>query len=149
MLLMTLIICFLSSILLTPMIKKLAFRLGATDRPNQRKVHAKIMPRMGGLAIFISFMIGHFIMDPFSPSHTGILLGSLVIVITGILDDMYELSAQIKLFSQIAAALIVKIQQNGEAWKRRAETFRNSAAATKRARGRRRRVKRPAVMADL
>jgi len=89
------------------MIKKLAFRLGATDRPNQRKVHAKIMPRMGGLAIFISFMIGHFIMDPFSPSHTGILLGSLVIVITGILDDMYELSAQIKLFSQIAAALIV------------------------------------------
>lgn len=42
---------------LTPFVGKLAFKLGATDKPNERKVHSKIMPRMGGLAIFLSFAL--------------------------------------------------------------------------------------------
>ena len=89
------------------MVKKLAFRLGATDQPNDRKVHAKIMPRMGGLVIYISFMLGLLITQPFSPHSLGILLGSVIIILTGILDDIYELSARVKLVSQIIAALIV------------------------------------------
>jgi len=104
---MTLLLCFICSILITPLVKKLAFRLGATDRPNKRKVHAKIMPRLGGLAIYISFMLGLLIMNPYSQYHYGIMAGGLVIVLTGILDDIFELSARIKLFSQIAAALLV------------------------------------------
>ncbi|MGM0902859.1 MAG: glycosyltransferase family 4 protein [Bacillota bacterium] len=103
---MTLIICFMCSILITPLVKKLAFRLGATDRPNNRKVHQKIMPRLGGLVIYFSFMIGLFIMSPDSPHHYGIMAGGLVIVLTGILDDIYELSARVKLVTQIAAALL-------------------------------------------
>lgn len=94
------------SILITPLVKKLAFRLGATDRPNDRKVHQKIMPRLGGLVIYFSFMIGLFIMNPDSPHHYGIMAGGLVIVLTGILDDIYELSARVKLVTQIAAALL-------------------------------------------
>jgi UDP-GlcNAc:undecaprenyl-phosphate/decaprenyl-phosphate GlcNAc-1-phosphate transferase len=94
------------SILITPLVKKLAFRLGATDRPNDRKVHEKIMPRLGGLVIYISFMLGLFIMSPNSPHHFGIMAGGLVIVLTGLLDDIYELSARIKLGTQIAAALL-------------------------------------------
>lgn len=104
---MTLILCFVCSILITPMIKKLAFRLGATDRPNNRKVHDKIMPRMGGLVIYISFMLGILIMNPDSQYHLAIILGSIIIVATGILDDIFELSAKVKLFNQIAAALVV------------------------------------------
>lgn len=104
---MTLILCFICSILITPMVKKLAFRLGATDRPNDRKVHAKIMPRMGGLVIYISFILGLIITQPSSPHNLGIILGSVIIVLTGILDDIYELSARVKLVSQIIAALIV------------------------------------------
>ncbi|WP_121611007.1 glycosyltransferase family 4 protein [Mesobacillus foraminis] len=104
---MTLILCFVCSILITPMIKKLAFRLGATDKPNNRKVHEKIMPRMGGLVIYISFMLGILIMNPDSQYHLAIILGSVIIVATGILDDIFELSAKVKLFNQIAAALVV------------------------------------------
>jgi UDP-GlcNAc:undecaprenyl-phosphate GlcNAc-1-phosphate transferase len=89
------------------MIKKLAFRLGATDKPNNRKVHEKIMPRMGGLVIYISFMLGILIMNPDSQYHLAIILGSVIIVATGILDDIFELSAKVKLFNQIAAALVV------------------------------------------
>jgi UDP-GlcNAc:undecaprenyl-phosphate GlcNAc-1-phosphate transferase len=94
---------------MTPVVKKLAFRLGATDRPNNRKVHEKIMPRMGGLVIYISFMIGLFIMNPESKYHIAIMIGSVIIVLTGILDDIFELSAKVKLINQLAAALIVVI----------------------------------------
>lgn len=55
---LTFLLCFLCSILITPIVKKLAYKIGATDKPNQRKVHHKIMPRLGGLAIYISFLLG-------------------------------------------------------------------------------------------
>ncbi|KAA0548341.1 undecaprenyl/decaprenyl-phosphate alpha-N-acetylglucosaminyl 1-phosphate transferase [Bacillus sp. BGMRC 2118] len=103
----TLIISFILSILLTPLVKKLAFKIGATDKPNHRKVHEKIMPRLGGLAIYISFAIGVFIMRPEETYHYAILIGSLIVLVTGIIDDMRELSAKIKLLGQIAAALVV------------------------------------------
>lgn len=105
----TLVFCFICSILITPLVKKLAFKIGATDNPNHRKVHAKVMPRLGGLAIYISFIIGVLIMRPEAPFATAIILGSLIIVVTGVLDDMMELSAKIKLLGQLSAAAIVVI----------------------------------------
>jgi len=117
---LTLIICFLAAILLTPVIKKLAFLIGATDKPNQRKVHQKIMPRLGGLAIYISFLIGVFIIQPNDfylisvlnldgSIHIPILLGSLIIILTGVFDDVKEISPRIKLLGQVAAALVVVV----------------------------------------
>lgn len=107
MLYLTLIVCFAVSILITPLIKKLAFLIGATDRPNHRKVHQSIMPRLGGLAIFISFIVGIFLLRPENPYSLAILLGSLIIVITGFCDDMFELSVKYKLLGQLAAASAV------------------------------------------
>lgn len=104
---MTLILCFITSILITPLIKKLAFKVGATDRPNQRKVHEKVMPRLGGLAIYISFLAGLLIMNPESPYHLAIVAGSIIIVLTGVLDDIFELQARYKFINQLVAALIV------------------------------------------
>jgi UDP-GlcNAc:undecaprenyl-phosphate GlcNAc-1-phosphate transferase len=108
---LTMLICFITSILVTPLVIKLAYKIGATDKPNQRKVHQKIMPRLGGLAIYLSFIAGFLFLQPEDPTNpalnTAIILGSLIIIITGVLDDMFELSAKIKLFGQIAAALIV------------------------------------------
>lgn len=104
---LTLILCFLCSFFITPFVKKLAFLIGATDKPNHRKVHQKIMPRLGGLAIYISFLIGIFIFSPSKEPHLAIMLGGLIIIITGILDDIYELSAKIKLILQLAAAFTV------------------------------------------
>lgn len=101
------ITCFIAAILLTPLVIKLAIKIGATDKPNQRKVHQKIMPRIGGLAIFASFLIGFLILIPESDYTWAILTGAFIIIVTGVLDDMYELSAKIKLLGQIAAALVV------------------------------------------
>ncbi|QCJ44134.1 undecaprenyl/decaprenyl-phosphate alpha-N-acetylglucosaminyl 1-phosphate transferase [Bacillus sp. S3] len=105
----TLFLCFISSILLTPLVKKLAFKIGATDKPNQRKVHQKIMPRLGGLAIYLSFIIGMLILSPDSPYALPIIIGSIIIIITGMLDDMLELSAKVKFIAQIAAAAVVVV----------------------------------------
>jgi UDP-GlcNAc:undecaprenyl-phosphate/decaprenyl-phosphate GlcNAc-1-phosphate transferase len=102
---LTLIICFFVSVLITPLIKKFAFLIGATDRPNRRKVHQRVMPRLGGLAIFISFIIGTLLLHPISPSSLAILIGCMIIVLTGFLDDIMELPARIKLIGQLAAAL--------------------------------------------
>ena len=51
------IIALLASWVLTPYVKKLAFRIGALDKPDGRKVHHGIMPRLGGLAIYLAFVI--------------------------------------------------------------------------------------------
>ncbi|MED1862448.1 UDP-GlcNAc:undecaprenyl-phosphate GlcNAc-1-phosphate transferase [Fictibacillus halophilus] len=102
-----LLICFIASVLLTPVVKRFAFFVGATDKPNQRKVHQKIMPRLGGLAIFLSFLIGVLIVQPASQYTVPIVLGAIVIIITGVFDDIFELSPKVKLLGQIIAAGIV------------------------------------------
>ncbi|XJZ26964.1 glycosyltransferase family 4 protein [Bacillota bacterium Lsc_1132] len=107
MIFLTLILCFLLSIVLTPLIKKVAFIVGATDHPNQRKVHQRLMPRLGGLAIYIAFMAGIFILKPEYPNSVFILIGAAIIVITGICDDIVELSAKIKFLGQLIAAVVV------------------------------------------
>lgn len=103
------ILCFIASILVTPLVKKFAIKIGATDKPNQRKVHNKIMPRLGGLAIYISFMLGFVILQPESDIVWPLIIGSSIIILTGFLDDLYELSAKWKLLGQIMAALVIVI----------------------------------------
>lgn len=107
MLLFTLLFCFFASILITPLVKRLAIKIGAIDQPSDRKVHTKVMPRLGGLAIYISFLLGIAIYQPNSPYTNAIILGSIVIIITGILDDIFELSAKVKFSGQLLAASIV------------------------------------------
>lgn len=97
---------FVASILLTPLVIKMAIRIGAVDRPNYRKVHASIMPRMGGLAIFGAFMVGYFILRPEDEHAIGMLVGALIIIITGVLDDLFEITAKAKMSGQLAAALV-------------------------------------------
>ncbi|MCH6266534.1 glycosyltransferase family 4 protein [Neobacillus citreus] len=105
----TLMICFVAAILLTPIVKKIAFKIGATDKPEQRKVHQGIMPRLGGLSIYLSFIIGVMIIHPSESFHIPILIGSFVIIITGMIDDIKDISAKYKLAGQIIAAFIVVI----------------------------------------
>jgi UDP-GlcNAc:undecaprenyl-phosphate/decaprenyl-phosphate GlcNAc-1-phosphate transferase len=106
---LTLFLCFIASVIITPYVKKFAIAIGATDKPNARKVHQKIMPRLGGLAIYISFIIGFLILRPTDPdvSALSIIIGSFIIIITGVLDDRFELSAKVKLIGQLLAATAV------------------------------------------
>jgi len=106
-----LIIAFIASLItvliVTPFIIKFAIKIGATDNPNQRKVHKKTMPRLGGLAIFIGVVVGYFVGGLYDQKMTAISVGAILIIILGILDDKYELSALTKLLGQILVAGIV------------------------------------------
>ena len=101
------VIALLASFLLTPYIKKLAFAIGAVDKPDKRKVHTHIMPRLGGLAIFLGCVLAVVCSLPITRDLMGILLGGAWIVIVGILDDKYSLPAKVKLLGQILAACIL------------------------------------------
>ncbi|TLS50551.1 undecaprenyl/decaprenyl-phosphate alpha-N-acetylglucosaminyl 1-phosphate transferase [Paenibacillus antri] len=97
---------------LTPLVKKFAVRVGAVDAPNQRKVHTRIMPRLGGLAIYLAFMAAIMIALPLVSGEKphviwGLLLGGTIVTIVGALDDRFDLSPKVKLLGQIAAASVV------------------------------------------
>lgn len=110
-------IALILALLMTPLVKRLAFRIGAIDKPNARKVHTKIMPRLGGLAIYVAFVGAFLLLSPFIPEGllrprdvnliNALLSGGTIIIILGALDDRFELSAKVKLLGQIAAACVV------------------------------------------
>lgn len=101
------LLAMLVSFVLTPYIKNLAFAIGAIDKPDNRKVHKKIMPRLGGLAIYIAFMVAAVASLEMTWDIVGILVGGTVIVIVGVLDDKYQLPAKVKLLGQIVAACVL------------------------------------------
>ncbi|CAI9000215.1 putative undecaprenyl-phosphate N-acetylglucosaminyl 1-phosphate transferase [Brevibacillus sp. IT-7CA2] len=111
----TLILGFLTSLIIsfiaTPYVKKLAVKVGAVDAPNQRKVHTRIMPRMGGLAIYIGYLVAFFLFVPYTSisEMLGIFIGSTIVMVVGMLDDKYQLSPKWKLLGQLVATAIVVI----------------------------------------
>ncbi|OEF97660.1 undecaprenyl-phosphate alpha-N-acetylglucosaminyl 1-phosphate transferase [Desulfuribacillus alkaliarsenatis] len=112
------VIAFGISFLITPQIKKLAIAIGAVDQPEQRKVHSKVMPRMGGLAICLAFFIPLIMVLKFNILHIsspifteqqiiGFLIGGAIIILVGLIDDKYQISAKYKFLGQLIAASIV------------------------------------------
>lgn len=93
------------TLLLVPPIKQLAFVVGVTDKPCERKIHQGHVPRLGGLAIFISFFTSTFIYFNYFPQFRGIFIGMFIIVIVGIVDDAIGLDARMKFLGQIVAGL--------------------------------------------
>ena len=100
------VIALVVSYLLTPSVKKLAIKIGAVDRPNARKVHTHVIPRLGGLAIYIGFMAAVLFCVPLQHELVGMLLGCTAIVAVGIWDDICNIPAKVKLVGQILAACI-------------------------------------------
>lgn len=92
----------------TPLVKNLAYKVGAIDVPkDNRRMHKTPIPRLGGLAIFIAFLFSVIIFADIDRQMQGILLGSVMIVILGVLDDIMTLRALPKFLVQIAAAGVV------------------------------------------
>lgn len=105
-----LIVTLLFSFAITPLIKKLAFKVGAVDKPNERRVNKKVMPTAGGLAIYFSFSFSLlFLFNDLIPIQYGlhIVASAGIIVITGLLDDIYELKPRQKMLGMMIAALYV------------------------------------------
>ncbi|MGV8980039.1 glycosyltransferase family 4 protein [Clostridium sp.] len=101
------IITALISFIITPLVKKFAIRINAIDVPkDERRVHCKPVPVMGGLAIYISFVIGVILYNGIlTTSQLGIIIGATVIVMGGMIDDIKDLSPKYKLLIQIMGAV--------------------------------------------
>ncbi len=87
-----------------PLAIKAAFKLGAIDQPEARKVHQRTMPRLGGMGLFISFIICTLIYVGVKGPFMGLIIGASIVFLVGLLDDIYELSPWIKLLGQCTAA---------------------------------------------
>lgn len=92
--------------LLTPLVARLAVRVGAVDEPRERGLAARSTPLLGGLAILAGVLVAALIWLPVDQQTTGILLGAALIAAVGAADDTFELSPGVKLLGQVAAALI-------------------------------------------
>ncbi len=93
------------SFLSTPLVKTLAYKVGAIDVPkDNRRMHKVPIPRLGGLAIFLAFLLSALIFADIDRQLQGILLGAVIIVVLGALDDVLALKALPKLIVQIIAA---------------------------------------------
>lgn len=95
------------SFLMCPLVKSFAYKIGAIDVPkDNRRMHKKPVPRLGGLAIFLGFLVSLLIFIPIDRQLRGILLGAVIIVVLGVVDDITPLRAWFKFIVQILAALV-------------------------------------------
>lgn len=106
------VIPFLFVLAITPFIKRVAKHIGAMDIPNERKVHKVPIPRLGGLGIYMGFILGYVLFGTMSLKMNAILIGSFIIIITGIIDDINPIPAKIKFLFQIIAASVVAFYGN-------------------------------------
>lgn len=113
--LLVFLIALFAALLLTPVVRKLALKIGILDSPGVRKIHLKPVPTLGGTAIYLAFLIAVliFLVIAFSSSLKvnyqgifGILLSGTLLLIIGIVDDIKGVSAFTKLLFQIVAASI-------------------------------------------
>lgn len=103
------LITFVASIILVPLAKRIAHHVGAIDIPNKRKVHKNPMPRMGGIAIYGAFLLGYILYGDTTTQMLSILIGSFIMFVVGMLDDIKPIRASYKFLVQIVAAAIVVI----------------------------------------
>ena len=107
--LLALLTALVISFLMTPVVKTFAYKVGAIDVPkDERRMHKVPIPRLGGLAIFIGFMVSILLFVDIRGNQQmqSILLGAVVIVVLGVVDDIMALPALLKFVVQIVAALI-------------------------------------------
>lgn len=106
-LVLSFIITMLFSILLIPIVMQVGTKLGIVAKKNRRTVHKKEIVRIGGYAIYISFLIGCVVFLKTDSQINAILLGGFLIFSVGLLDDIYDLSPKLKFLVEVIAALIV------------------------------------------
>lgn len=100
-------VTFLFTVCIVPLVKRVAIHIKALDFPNKRKIHQHPMPRLGGLAIFLGFLLGFMLFCEQTVIMNSILIGSFIIILIGIIDDVNSLNARYKFFAQVAAAGVI------------------------------------------
>lgn len=103
---------FAVSLLITPTIKKIAINVGSVDVPNERRVNKVPMPTLGGLSIFISFMVGYMLFCDKRIEMIPILLGGIMLILTVIFDGIKPLPPRVQFLGQLSAAVILTVYGN-------------------------------------
>ena len=106
-----LVIAYIFGIFLVPLVINFSRKEGLVDLPNERKIHTKPISRIGGVAVFASVMLTFLSLVflsyyPHGSLLSGVLLGSSLMFLLGLVDDIYNLDAKTKLFIQIAVATL-------------------------------------------
>lgn len=94
------------ALIMVPALRRWAIEKRQFDVPNGRKVHVRPKPRLGGVAIFIAFLFAMLVFDDIGRQVKGILAGSLIMFATGLVDDLYGLSAKKKFMGEIFGCLV-------------------------------------------
>ncbi len=107
----------LSTLIITPLVKRWAATKKVFDYPSARRVHRELIPRAGGIALFIGFLIAYISALAYASDVLGLalfdrrqlffLIGALLVFLLGLADDIRQVSVWTKLFSQVGIALIV------------------------------------------
>ncbi|MCX7591396.1 MAG: hypothetical protein N2255_07175 [Kiritimatiellae bacterium] len=106
---------FLVTFLFTPMLRRLAVAVGAVDRPGERRINTKVVPRLGGIAVFFGFHAACAVVQlvpwlPFSGQLDPVwsfdfLLASGALLVVGVVDDFWQLRPLVKLACQVLIAM--------------------------------------------
>ena len=101
------LVSFLIVVIAMPYIKKIAISINAVDIPRGRHIHEKPTPKLGGLAIFFGFLVGYMFFGTPSSIMNAVLIGSFIIIITGVVDDIVSLPPFAQFCGQLLASLVI------------------------------------------
>ncbi|MFZ2958290.1 MAG: MraY family glycosyltransferase [Candidatus Ozemobacteraceae bacterium] len=104
---MPFIVAWVAGLLLVPLVRRIALRLGLVDRPNRRKIHAHPIPRIGGTAIYLATCLGALPFLTDEAKIRGVFIAGTFMFIVGLLDDILDLPPKVKLAGQIMAVLLL------------------------------------------
>ena len=101
------IIAFFVSIALIPVMMYFAEHLKMMDVPSERKVHTQAVPRTGGIGLAIGAMMAISVIVPFNSEITSIIIGGSIIILFGLIDDMFDINYKWKFLGQFIAVAVV------------------------------------------
>jgi len=91
----------------TPLIRRIAIKFEAVDEPDKRRINKRPVPNLGGIAIYLGFTAAVLFGSEPAADRTGIIIGGSLIMLIGVIDDIYELRPSVKLFGQLLAAIVL------------------------------------------
>ncbi len=101
-------VCFISSLIFVYFIGKISKYLRVLDVPNEeRKIHKSPIPTLGGIGIFLSFLLGYMFFGPENTLMLSVLMASFLVLLLGIFDDIRPIPAKYKFLVHIVIASIV------------------------------------------
>ena len=105
------LITFIFSAIIMDLMKKVAVHIGAIDIPRSdegnRHIHKKSTPKLGGLGIFLAFLLGYMLFGEQSVRMNSILIGSFIVILSGLIDDIKPIRASHKFLCHIVAAAVI------------------------------------------